>query len=121
MKNYYALICAFLLTTGVAAQNHRTLFDDGLTPDRTVTAADGQSLTFVTVEVLDKCLTEVLRSPGDCILMRAVWSNLCQPIGNLPWRVEVRESLREVNGLVTVADTGHAPDDRIREACCTYR
>ena len=31
MKNYYALICAFLLTTGVAAQNHRTLFDDGWT------------------------------------------------------------------------------------------
>ena len=31
MKNYYAVICALLLTTGVAAQNHRTLFDDGWT------------------------------------------------------------------------------------------
>ena len=66
MKNYYALICAFLLTTGVAAQNHRTLFDDGLTPDRTVTAADGQSLTFVTVEVLDKQGTPVPEAAIPC-------------------------------------------------------
>ena len=66
MKNYYALICAFLLTTGVAAQNHRTLFDDGLTPDRTVTAADGQSLTFVTVEVLDKQGTPVPKAAISC-------------------------------------------------------
>ena len=30
------LICAFLLTTGVAAQNHRTLFDDGWTFSKVV-------------------------------------------------------------------------------------
>ena len=37
-----------------------------LTPDRTVMAADGQSLTFVTVEVLDKQGTPVPEAAIDC-------------------------------------------------------
>ena len=37
-----------------------------LTPDRTVMAADGQSLTFVTVEVLDKQGTPVPEATIDC-------------------------------------------------------
>jgi beta-galactosidase len=37
-----------------------------LTPDRTVMAADGQSLTFITVEVLDKQGTPVPEAAIDC-------------------------------------------------------
>ena len=37
-----------------------------LTPDRTVMTADGQSLTFVTVEVLDKQGTPVPEAAIDC-------------------------------------------------------
>ena len=61
-------------------------------------------------------LAEVLRSPGDSVLMRAMRCNLRQPFGNLLWRVEVWESLREVDRFVAVADAGHSSDDGIRKS-----
>ena len=42
---------------------------------------------------LSQCLTEVLRSPCNCILVRATGGNLCQTVCDFLWRVEVWESL----------------------------
>ena len=42
--------------------------------------------------------------------------NLRQPFDNLLWRVEVWESLREVDRFVAVADAGHSSDDGIRKS-----
>ena len=42
---------------------------------------------------LSQCLTEILRSPGNRILVRAMGSNLCQTVCDFLWRVEVWESL----------------------------
>ena len=51
---------------GVSLQTAGTPARLRLTPDRTVMAADGQSLTFVTVEVLDKQGTLVPEAAIDC-------------------------------------------------------
>ena len=79
---------------------------------------DGQSRKVAML--LGQCLTEVLRSPGDGILVRARRGNLCQTIGNFLWRVEIWESLREIDGSVLIGDAGHPSDNRIREACRSY-
>ena len=57
--------------------------------------------------LLGQRLTEVLRSPGDGILVGACRSNLSQAIRDLFWRVEVRESLREIDGSILVGYAGH--------------
>ena len=48
MKKIYGVICALLLTTGVAAQSHRTLFDDGWTFTRII---NGQSSSIQSVNL----------------------------------------------------------------------
>ena len=57
--------------------------------------------------LLGKCLTEVLCSPGNGILVRTCWSNICQTTGNFFRWVEVRKSLREIDGSILVGYAGH--------------
>ena len=60
-------------------------------------------------------LPEVLRAEGHGVLMGAVVGGFGQRIGQLLRRVEIRETLRQVDGIVLVVDAGHPADDRVGE------
>ena len=70
-----------------------------------------------------KGLAEVLRAPGEGVLVRAGVRHLGQAVGDRGGRVEVGESLREVDGVVAQRHTGHASDDGIGEflGACAQR
>ena len=61
-------------------------------------------------------LTEVLRAPGEGVLVRALVGDLRQAVEELLGRVEVGETLGEVDGAVLERHAGHAADDRVGEA-----
>ena len=63
-------------------------------------------------------LAEVLRAPGDGILVEILVGDLGQAVQNSLGRVKVRESLGQVDRAVLVGDAGHPPDDRIRKMRC---
>ena len=58
-------------------------------------------------------LPEVLRTEGHGVLMGAVVGGFGQRVGQLLRRVEIREALRQVDGIVLVVDAGHPADDRV--------
>ena len=60
-------------------------------------------------------LPEVLRAPGNRVLMYIFPRDLRQPVQNGLGRLEVRKPLGEVDGTVPVGDPGHAPDHRVGE------
>ena len=63
-------------------------------------------------------LAEVLRAPGDGVLVEILVGDLGQAVQNSLGRVEVREALGQVDRAVLVGDAGHPPDDRIRKMRC---
>ena len=68
-----------------------------------------------------KRLAEVLRAPGDGVLVVVLVRDLGQPVQNCFGRVKIREALGKVHRAVLVGDTGHAADDGIGKACGTVR
>ena len=55
------------------------------------------------------------RTEGHGVLMGAVVGGFGQRVGQLLRRVEIRETLRQVDGIVLVVDAGHPADDRVGE------
>ena len=66
-------------------------------------------------------LTEVLRAPGDGVLVVVLVRDLGQTVQNCFGRVKIREALGKVHCAVLVGDTGHAADDGIGKACGAVR
>ena len=66
-------------------------------------------------------LAEVLRAPGDGVLVVVLVRDLGQTVQNCFGRVKIREALGKVHRAVLVGDTGHAADDGIGKACGTVR
>ena len=61
-------------------------------------------------------LAEVLRAPGDGILMKILIGDLRHAVENLLRRFKVREALRQVDRAVLHGNARHAADDRVGEA-----
>ena len=61
-------------------------------------------------------LAEVLRAPGEGVLVRALVGDLRQAVEELLGRVKVGETLGKVDGAVLERHAGHAADDRVGEA-----
>ncbi len=58
---------------------------------------------------------KVRRTPGHRVLMRPVPSGLLGGPLQFLGRIEIRESLRQVDGSVGIRQPGHVPDDRLAE------
>ncbi|MDQ1262166.1 MAG: hypothetical protein QG575_1347, partial [Euryarchaeota archaeon] len=58
---------------------------------------------------------EILSAPGYCILMRSIHGHIFQSPQKRLRRLEVRKALREVDGSMSVGDSGHFADDRFCE------
>ena len=67
-----------------------------------------------------QCFAEILGSPGEGILMRFFGSDSRQRIGNLPGRLEVRESLGKVDGVILIGYPGHPADDGIGKVFSSF-
>ena len=63
-------------------------------------------------------LPEILCAPGQCILMRAFLRRLRQSVRNSLRRIEIRETLGQINRPVPVGYSRHPADHRIRKSGC---
>ena len=66
--------------------------------------------------LLRQRLAEVLRAPGDGVLMIVLVGDLREAVEDGLGRVEVGEALGKIHCAVLVGDTGHAADDGIGKA-----
>ena len=64
-------------------------------------------------------LAEVLCAKGHSVLVWAGIGCSCQSVQQLLRRIEIREALRQVDGVILIIDAGHAADDRIRKCAHT--
>ena len=66
-------------------------------------------------------LTEVLRPPGNGILVVILVGHLRQTVEQLLRRLKVRETLRQVNRVILHGNARHATDDRVGKAGGAFR
>ena len=64
---------------------------------------------------------EVLRTPGDGILVVILIGHLCQTVEQLLRRLEVRETLRQVNRIILHGNARHTADDRVGKSGGAFR
>ena len=64
---------------------------------------------------------EVLRTPGDGILVVILVGHLRQTVEQLLRRLKVREALRQVNRVILHGNARHAADDRVGKAGGAFR
>ena len=69
--------------------------------------------------ILDR-LAEVLRAPGDGILVEVFVRYFGQAVQNRRRRVEIRVTLGKIDGTVLSADAGHAADNGIGKMSVSY-
>ena len=67
------------------------------------------------LEVCSDGLAQFCQSPGNGILIGALEHGFCRRLADLAGRIEVRISLREVNGSAIQRDAGHLPDPALLE------